>query len=148
MKRFRFRLDRLLHLRQKQEELVKLRLGQASRLVEEIQQGIDQVRSQQVETRIFDSLATLHYHQAWMSRLGKNRRELEERRELARAQREEILVEFRHARQKAEVLRRLEDKARADYRLENIRVMDAESDDMVQSRLLMARLQAETREEE
>ncbi len=135
MKRYHFRLAKLLSLREQEEELVKLRLGQAARRLEEIQQSIEAIRQQQkVRPSQFD-LLQMQMRQAWLSRLARDKQVLEHARVKANEKREQVLAEFVAARQKAEVLRKLEQRGLDQHKRDAIQEADLSIDDMVQSRL-------------
>lgn len=136
MKRFQFRLGHLLGLREQQESLAKLRVGQAARRCDEIRLEIAEIQRNQRETSYgsFDP-ATLFMRQAYLTRLKLKREELG----LSLIKAEEIrlkeLAAYTVARQHAEVLRKLKDRKWAEHRLDMVRQEDANLDDIVLSRL-------------
>lgn len=142
MKAFHFRLNHLLGLRQQEEELGKLKLGQASRICEEIRLSLDEVRLQQVRSAQAGSTADFMVRQAWLHRLTRERQTLEQQAREAEARRQVVLGEYVESRKKAEVLRKLKERHFAEYRSEALREQEAVQDDLVQSRLVIRQGQA------
>lgn len=136
MKRFRFRLENLLGLREQQERLAKLKLGQAARRCEEIRLEIQRIQADQRSTGfagLFDP-AALYARQAYLTRLKLRRERLDVDLEAAEAVRRRELDAYTAAMRHAEVLRKLRERGYAEYRLDTMRQEDANLDDIVLSR--------------
>lgn len=139
MKAFRFRLQHLLGLREQEEELLKLRLGKATRTCDEIRISLDEVRTEQVRSHGGGgTTADFLVRQAWLSRLSRDRKDLEGKAADAEARRLEVMAEYVTGRQHAEVLRKLREKNHGEWRKAQVREQDALQDDLVQARLLSA----------
>ena len=135
MKRFQFRLSHLLGLREQQEGLAKLKVGQASRRCDELRLQIGEVQRAQRETGYgsFDP-AALFVRQAYLTRLKAKREELGVKLVQAEELRLRELAAYTAARQHAEVLRKLKARRWDEHRLDNQRQEDANLDDIVLSR--------------
>jgi len=144
MKAFQFRLKHILNLREQTEELQKLKLGQASRVCEELRQAIQNIRVQQSATNTLCNLDYLKHRQAWMNRLHKERAQLEVQEEEAQEKRKALILDYVQARQQAEILRNLREKKQEEFQKSYIQTLDMEMDDLVQSRLVIKRSQEES----
>jgi flagellar export protein FliJ len=139
MKRFTFRLGRLLRLREQQEELAKLQLGQATRVCDEIKLGIANAHNELAELRIsaFDVFA-LQARDAYQRRLHQRITRLETELVGAEEKRKQALGLFQKARQAAEILRKLRERQWAEHRKDILAIEDANLDDMVAARHVSA----------
>lgn len=136
MKRFQFRLSHLLGLREQQESLAKLKVGQAARRCDELRLEIEDIQRRQRETGYtggFDP-AALFVRQAYLTRLKHKREELGVKLQEAEKVRLRLLEAYVVARQHAEVLRKLKGKRLDEHRLDMLHQEDANLDDLVLSR--------------
>ena len=136
MKRFQFRLGHLLGLREQEESLAKLNVGQAARRCDELRLEIEDVQRRQRETGYtggFDP-AALFVRQAYLTRLKHKREELGTKLVSANDFRLTQLAIYVAARQHAEVLRKLKEKRLDEHLMDMQRQDDANSDDIVLSR--------------
>jgi flagellar FliJ protein len=135
MKRFRFRLQHLLRLREQTEEMAKLALGQATRRVDEIRLGIQGAHAELASLRIgaFDVHA-LQARDAYQRRLAQRIARLEGELVGAEEARQKALTEYNHRRQEAEILRKLRERQWEEFRADMLRQEDANLDDMVAAR--------------
>lgn len=135
MKRFQFRLQHVLRLREQTEELAKLALGQATRRCDEIRLGIRRAHDELSGLRIqaFDIFA-LQARDAYQRRLRQRIGQLEQDLVGAEEARQKALKEYNHRRQEAEILRKLRERQWAEFRADQIRQDDANQDDMVAAR--------------
>jgi flagellar export protein FliJ len=138
VKKFAFRLQHVLNLREQEEELVKLHLGQASRKVEEIDLQIFLTIEQEREALgQYRNPKDMHVAQNFMIRMQKERKTLHVRRIEAEKIRQEIIVQYTIARQKAEVLRKLREKHFGQWRVDYLEQQDVQADDMAAARRLL-----------
>lgn len=139
MKRFHFRLEHVLRIREGAEESAKLDLGKATRRCDELKIEIERISVEQRTTK-WQSMdaAVIFARQAYLTRLKQDRTKNEHALAKADEARFEALAVYTKARQEAEILRKLREKQFAQYRLENMRQEDAMLDDIVQSRLILA----------
>lgn len=138
MKHFAFRMQHLLNLREQEEELVKLRLGQASRRVEELDLAIADTHTREREALgQYRNPADMQVAQMFMIRMQQERKRLAKRREEAEQQRLVIVEEYKLARQKAEVLRKLRGKQYDVWRMDWLEQQDAQSDDLGAARRIL-----------
>ncbi len=134
MKKFDFRLRHLLRLREQQEEMAKLSLGQATRRCDEIKLGIQhsQAELSTLAIEAFDTVALLA-RDAYQRRLQGRIKKLEGDLIAAEAARQKALAHYRHCLQEAEILRKLRERQYQEYRQEMLHLEDANLDDMVAS---------------
>jgi len=137
MKRFQFRLGHLLGLREQQESLAKLQVGQAARRCDEIRLQISDIQRNQRETGFngFFDPAALYMRQAYLTRLKLKREQLGKDLVVAEKVRLEQLAIYIAARQHAEVLRKLKTRRLDEHRLDTQRLEDANLDDIVLAKL-------------
>jgi len=135
MKRFSFRLQNVLNLREQEEQLWKLKLGQAAQKVAEIDEGI--TRTKKEERRGLDEYRdprAMYSAQLYMLRMKAEREKLVVERVKAEEKRLEVLADYTGARQKSEVLRKLRTHHMDDWRKAYLETQDVEADDLNSSR--------------
>ena len=139
MKRFHFRLEHVLRIREGAEEAAKLELGRISRKCDELRIQIEAIGLEQRSTGWgkMDPSA-LFARQAYLTRLKQDRTKAEKKLATAEVERRAALAVYTKTRQEAEVLRNLREKQFEQYRIENLRQEDALLDDIVQSRLTLS----------
>lgn len=138
MKKFTYRLQKVLNLREQEESLAKLNLGQATKKVEEIDQGIQETH--QEERSALDHVRDpreMFSAQNYILRMQAHRKKLQLDRVQAEKKRLEVLLAFTKARQKAEVLRKLREKHHDEWRRDMIVYEDAQADDLSSARLIL-----------
>jgi flagellar FliJ protein len=118
MKRFRFRLQRVLDARESEEKQVQRRLGEALAAVAEQERLLGELRSElqtqreatrglvKGRMRAGEALDHIRWEQALLSRIAERERELE----LAQKQAEEIREELVEVRRRKKVLENLKEK--------------------------------------
>ena len=137
MKKFRFRLENALHMREQAEEDAKLGLGMAVRACEQLKMLIQNLEAESRNTGWSDmSPAQLWARQARLTKLEQLKAQAETDLEKAEAEREKALKEYNHRRQQAQIIRKLREKALAEWKRAHMQYEDALLDDLVQSRYI------------
>ena len=121
MRRFRFRLESILALRQKEADQKRLELGAVAQRCDTLSRRIEEHRRERQDTLTHgapEGAADIAFRiaaEAYAARLERDARELEQRLAEAQAQREEAAETYRLARQKADVLERLRSRREEDH---------------------------------
>jgi flagellar export protein FliJ len=139
VKRFTYRLQHLLRLREQQEEMAKLALGQATRRCDEIKLGIAnaQIELAGLVISVFD-LMMLQARDAYQRRLQQRIKKLETDLVTAEEARQVAIRHYNHCRQEAEILRKMRHKQWDEFRRDLLHQEDANLDDMVAARHVSA----------
>jgi len=138
MKRFSFRLQHVQNLREQEEELWKLKLGQAARKVEELDLSIEKTHEGERQgLREYHNPLHMHAAQLYMLRMKADRVRFQKEREAAEKIRLAILVDYTKARQKAEVLRKVREKQKLEWKHAYLEYEDANMDDMASARRIL-----------
>lgn len=143
---FKYRLEKILDLREQELDKVKTKFQEAANKVNQIQNKIEQNRLQQGATqRDMVTPEGLRSPQLYVNRLKHLKNQLEElEQKLVRAKEELELVrqEMVEAQQKAEVLRKHKDKKQGEYNKAELKKEENEMNEMA----LLMRRQKEERE--
>ncbi|MEX2443553.1 MAG: flagellar export protein FliJ [Alkalispirochaeta sp.] len=121
MRRFQFRLESILELREKQADQKRLELGAITQRCETLQRDIDAhtgLRYRTLTEHGLASVADIEYRravEAYAARLTMEIDRLREELREAERQRDEIAWEYREARRKAEVLEKLRSRRKESY---------------------------------
>lgn len=135
MKRFRFRLERLLEIRAHRERQWLAKLAEASghclRLSREIDQKSDAARGAfltEVKRGAELDLALLNYRDRYIERLGKEKRRLKQELDRRVQHREEVQKKYGEVSREKKILEKLKERRQAEYyagaRLEEFKVQD------------------------
>jgi hypothetical protein len=138
MKRFQFRLQQVMNLREQEEELWKLKLAQAARIVSEIDLSIEQtITEEQIALTRYRDPTAMFAAQFYMLKMKADRERYRRDRETAEEKRLAILQDYIVVRQKAEVLRKLHGRHQDAWGKKNMEDQDAQNDDFVASRRIL-----------
>lgn len=146
---FKYRLEKVLSLREQELEKIKIEFQEAANQVRQIEHKIQQNKSQQTATQ--NNLVTpegLTSPKLYINRLNYLKQQLETlEQHLMRAK--EILLEVRdrmlEAQQKAEALKRHREKKKAEYDKEELRKEEIELNEIA---LIMRRVKQDQNAEE
>lgn len=135
MKRFHFRLERLLEIRSYRERQWLARLAAAAGLCSRLKRKIMETGEAARGAFYIDSrrgseldLSVLTYKEHYINRLGQERRKLEEELEEKMEQRSEVQQRYQEVSRDKKVLEKLKSKREADYysqaKLEEFKAVD------------------------
>ena len=148
MKRFRFRLERLLELRAHREREWLLRLAEAAGHCVRVSRGLEQNRS--AVDSAFDTglgagakvdLALLGYREQYLNRLGVERHRLEEELRQRLARKAEVQQKYLEVSRDRKVLDKLKEHKASEFRREQSREEFKTMDDLSSSGYVRARLE-------
>ncbi|HKK47657.1 MAG TPA: flagellar export protein FliJ [Alkalispirochaeta sp.] len=121
MRRFHFRLESILELREKQADQKRLELGAITQQCEALEREIEAhtaLRRRTLTDHGLTSLADIAYRravEAYAARLQVEMARLREELHGAEQKRDEVAEEYREARRKAEVLEKLRDRRKESH---------------------------------
>lgn len=154
MKRFQFKLGRLARVRKAQEEIARAEWQAAASVVSELDQrlqavGADIERAFEFQRRAqstvdLDPSRVLNAYEAIHS-MERLRGQLRERLEQAAAEAQRLREPWQALRTELEGLKRLEETARTEHRVERERVEASETDQVAIERAALARRQGQRR---
>lgn len=121
MRKFHFRLESILELREKQADQKRLQLGAATQRCEALERDIEAhevLRRRTLTNHGLAAMADIDYRraaEAYAARLQAEMTHFREQLRDAERERDEVAQEYREARRKAEVLEKLQNRRRESY---------------------------------
>lgn len=141
MKRFRFRLERLLELREHREHDALLRLAEATGHCVRLNRGLRELAERRLEA--FDSpftagrevdLGLFTYRERYLAWLEARKRRLSEELAAREKTRREVQAKYLEASKERKVLTKLKERRAAEHRLESRREELKAQDEITTSR--------------
>ena len=123
MRRFRFKLERLLELRAYREHEWKIKLGEITGKCVSLKAGIRDRKKQKslaFKGRVYGDILSMRGIDNYISRLMSEMLKLEERLSEAEKIREEVRTDYLKASKKRKVLDKLKEKRGFDFRKEQL----------------------------
>lgn len=121
MRKFHFRLESILELREKQADQKRLHLGAITQRCEALERDIESheaLRRRTLTDHGLTAMADIDYRraaEAYAARLQVEMNRLREQLREAEREREAVAEEYREAQRKAEVLEKLRERRKASY---------------------------------
>ncbi|MFW5693648.1 MAG: flagellar export protein FliJ [Alkalispirochaeta sp.] len=121
MRKFQFRLESILELREKQADQKRLELGAATQRCEALERDIEtrtELRRRTLTEHGLTSMADIEYRRAvdaYATRLAAEVARLRDELRAAERVRDEVAEEYRDARRKAEVLEKVRSRRKESY---------------------------------
>jgi flagellar FliJ protein len=148
MASFKYRLERVLNLREQELEKVKIKFQEAAAKVAEIKRKIADNKKDQLQTQktlmTKEGLASPILYTNRLKHLKKMKEDLEEHLVKAKEELRQAQEELVEAQQKAEILKRHKDKKREEYDKEELRKEEIQLNEMG---LIIKRLRDEEEKE-